>query len=148
MVTPAGTDKARLEPGQLIVADFESQELPPRASSELRVHLEVYRQHPGVRAVVHAHPPRVQALDTMGREPRCSLLLEAQALLGAVGRVRALSPGSRELAVSVAEKIGDAPVCVMARHGALAVASSMDRAILRMLLLERLAGLTLAACGR
>jgi ribulose-5-phosphate 4-epimerase/fuculose-1-phosphate aldolase len=59
--------------------------------------------------------------------------------------VAAESPGSLGLADAVAEGLAAGPGCVLHRHGALTVGSAMERALRRMLLLERLARLTAVA---
>jgi L-fuculose-phosphate aldolase len=143
-VTPSGCDKARLSARSVILMRDGDGPAPSNASSELRLHLEIYRTNPEIRAVVHAHPPRVQELAALGRVPDCALLLEAELLIGCVCRVAGLPPGSRELAGAVARGLEGGTVCVMERHGAITAASTMDMAVLRMLLLERLAGLSLA----
>ena len=65
LVTPTGFSKGYLNADQLLVVDLDgnkvganlgaARELQP--SSEIRLHLECYRQRPDVRAVIHAHPP-------------------------------------------------------------------------------------------
>lgn len=147
LVTPSGSDKGKLSASDLVTTNGDRSGVCERASTELRVHLEIYRHCPGVNAVVHAHPSQVLALSAVGAIPDCSLLLEADALVAKICRVRGLRPGSQELALAVAGGVEEATVCVMEQHGAIAVADSMKLALLRMLLLERLAGLSLGACS-
>ena len=59
LATPSGACKGFLAPGDLVVTDLGGQPLSGqgRPSSELRMHLRIYRLRDDVRAVVHAHPP-------------------------------------------------------------------------------------------
>lgn len=147
LITPRGRDKGRLEPADLVVVPAGPGMAPASASSESRIHAAVYRRRPEVLAVVHAHPPAVQALSHRGRAPDTGLLTEGAELLGSVSWVAALPPGSAELAEATAQALARCPACVLAGHGAVTVGTSMDQALRRMLLLERLAALTSAAEG-
>lgn len=142
LITPRGCDKGRLEPADLVMVSWQQPSIPPRASSETRIHSAVYRLRPEVVAVTHAHPPAIQALARDGRAPDCSLLTEGGDLLGTVGWVPALPPGSVELAEATAHALARSPACVLAQHGAVTVGGSVDQATRRMLLLERLAELS------
>ncbi|HOC42572.1 MAG TPA: class II aldolase/adducin family protein [Thermoanaerobaculales bacterium] len=144
LITPRGRDKGRLEPADLVVVRWWPAAMPQEASSETRIHDAVYRLRSEVEAVVHAHPPSVQALSHRGRVPDCSLLTEGSLLLGTVAWVATLPPGSGELAEAAAHALARAPACVLAQHGAVTVGGTVDQATRRMLLLERLAALTLA----
>lgn len=142
LVTPRGRDKGRLEPADLVVVGVGPEVAPAEASTESRIHAAIYRRRPEVRAVAHAHPPAVQALSHRGRVPDCGLLSEAGEMLGAVAWVPPLRPGSVELAEASADALARCPACVLAEHGAVTVGSTVEQAVRRMLLLERLAALT------
>ncbi len=145
LITPAGADKGRLRAVELVTVPVGDELAPHAASMEATLHRELYDRHPSVMAVVHAHPPGVQALAGRGIVPDLSLLLEAGPILGGVAQVGPLSPGSRELAMTVARACAGATACVLERHGAVAIGPTVKLAVLRMLLLERLAQLTLEA---
>ena len=59
LTTPKSVSKGFMTPEMMCVVDHEGQKLAGERdpSSELLMHLEVYRQRPDIRAVVHAHPP-------------------------------------------------------------------------------------------
>lgn len=148
LITPAGLDKGRLDPRDMVVVPFDWTRVPSRASSESKLHISIYQRFSAVAAIVHAHPPQVQALDGTDRVPDCRLLTEGQQLLGRVAWVHSLEPGSDALAYEVATALEHAPACILDRHGAVTVGSSVEQALRRMLLLERLAKLTAAATTR
>ena len=59
LITPSGVSKGRMTPDMLLVTDLEGHVLSGDRypSSEIALHLEVYRRRSDVGAVVHAHPP-------------------------------------------------------------------------------------------
>jgi len=140
LLTPTATDKGRLRAVDIVRVPV-SEAPPPSAnvSSEVRLHQAVYAARPEVGAVVHAHPPSVLARSLRGERPDWKLLLETQALLGPVAAVGPHPPGSEELAAGVATGLATAGACVLERHGAVTVGATLDEAMLRMLLLERVA---------
>src|SRR5512146_801801 len=74
LVTPSGFSKGFLDPEQLLVVDMtgakvgqnfgKARDLKP--SSEIRIHIECFRQRPDVHAVIHAHPPMTIACTLAG----------------------------------------------------------------------------------
>src|SRR3712207_9304132 len=62
LATPTMTSKGRMTEDSLAVTDMDGRALNDRrASSELAMHLLIYRERPDVRAVCHAHPPHGSA---------------------------------------------------------------------------------------
>ncbi|HJY34048.1 MAG TPA: class II aldolase/adducin family protein, partial [Vicinamibacterales bacterium] len=59
LTTPKNVSKGYMTPDMMVVVDIDGKKVAGDrdASSELLMHLEVYRQRPDVNAVVHAHPP-------------------------------------------------------------------------------------------
>jgi len=140
LLTPSATDKGRLRAVDVVrVAVSEAPPPSANVSSEVRLHQAVYAARPEVGAVVHAHPPALLALSLRGDRPDWKLLLETQALLGPVAAVGPHPPGSEALAAGVATGLATAGACVLERHGAVTVGATLDEAMLRMQLLERVA---------
>ena len=67
LMTPSGVCKGFMAPEMMCITDLEGRKLAGdrEPSSEMQMHLEVYRQRPDARAVVHAHPPIAT------RRPKC-----------------------------------------------------------------------------
>lgn len=150
LVTPRGVPKGRLACSSLVRVTLDGQ-LSPAASSEVAMHVEVYRRVVGIGAIVHAHPPAVLALTLAwpaDPAPDASLLAEGEAVLAAVGVIPPLAPGSQELAAAAAATLAGTPVAVMLHHGAVAAAQTPQQALERMELLELLARVELIRRGR
>ena len=59
LITPTGISKGMMQPQDLVVVDIEGHKLAGRrsVSSEIAMHLLIYKMRPDINAVVHAHPP-------------------------------------------------------------------------------------------
>jgi L-fuculose-phosphate aldolase len=142
LVTPTMTDKAKLEPDELMEVEINSHRVPEGASTEVGLHRAIYVQFPSVHSVVHAHPAKVLALAEEGLAPDASLLPDGGSILDRVSWIDDFPPGSRSLAQEVALGIAKAPALVIAAHGAVTIGATVDQAVLRMIRLERLALMT------
>jgi L-fuculose-phosphate aldolase len=106
------------------------------------MHIEIYRVRPDVEAVVHAHPPRVLALARDGRLPDISSFGSEGCRFGEIIEVAYFEEGSRALAAATAAALREAPACVLMHHGAVTVGGTVERALERMVRLERAAART------
>jgi L-fuculose-phosphate aldolase len=142
LVTPAGSNLGRLDPEELVEVSLDAPEIPVRATSEVQLHLELYRRRPEVWAVVHAHPSRLLRLDAAGGLPRSRIIEDRGRLLGKIVSADYFEEGSPALAAATADALARANACVLCGHGAVTVGSSLMQAYVRMLDLERAASLT------
>ena len=139
LLTPTGGLTGRLTGADLVEVGIDGAGVSPRASSEFRMHLEIYRRRPDVGAIAHAHPPTVLRLAALGRLPDPSALDQDERIFGRVIEVDYAEEGSRELATSVGAALDDAVACVLREHGAVTVGDTVETALRRMLWLERCA---------
>lgn len=136
LVTPRSRPKGYLQAWELVRAPL-SGPLPPEASSEARLHQAILRTHPGVAAVVHAHPPCVLRQLRVGTALDPKGLKEAAELRLAV--LPDVPPGSPELAEAAAAAVVRAEVLLLPGHGAVAVGASVSEALWRLETVELLA---------
>jgi L-fuculose-phosphate aldolase len=104
-------------------------------SSEYKAHLAVYMTRPDVGAIVHTHSTYASVAAYL-QLPLLKINPETNEIVGNVGRVRALAPGSQELAVAIAKTLGSNYAVLMERHGALTVGINMREAVNRAFYLE------------
>ena len=110
-------------------------------SSEALMHLAAYEARPDVRAVAHTHSPFVLVFAAL-EKPIPPLVLEAAHLHceGGTVPVAPFAPqGTAALADSVREPLQKGDALILARHGALAVGSSPEDALLKAAYIEELA---------
>jgi len=139
LVTPSGTNKGFLRPADLLVVDLSGKRVrgPGRPSTELGMHLAAYAARPDVGAVVHAHPLTAVAFTVAGLPPPDDLLPEAVLVLGPIGVASFATPGTDEVAASLAHLWRAHRVFLLERHGALALGEDLFQACDRMETLER-----------
>jgi L-fuculose-phosphate aldolase len=142
LVTSTGSDLGRLEPTDLVEVNLEASAVPPRATSEVHLHLEIYRRRADVLAIVHAHPPLLLRLDANGGLPRSRIVEDRGRMLGRVVSAAHFKEGSLALAEAAASALARSNACVLCGHGAVTLGSSLMRAFVRMLDFERAASLT------
>jgi len=117
----------------------------PAASSELALHLAIYRARPDVTAVVHLHPQTVLLLDAIDEEIRLATTDHVY-YLRRIARTPFALPGSAAVAGLAAAAASDGANCViLGHHGCSVFADSVDLALKRALYLEEAARLTYAA---
>jgi len=142
LITLSGADKGALSARDLISVEIGGNTIPQGASSETRMHREIYRRYPGVGAIVHAHPTAILRLASQNQTPAVWATELGRIELGTVGWTGFYPPGSPALAEAVAVALAGAAACILDQHGAVSVGESVERALRRMLLLEHHAALT------
>jgi len=146
LVTPSGVCKGYLRPRDLVETDLDGRATDgTRATSEILMHVAVYRARPDVGAVVHAHPPVATGFAVAGIALDRPVLAEPVVTLGPVPVVPFGTPSSADLARRVEQAIVSAQALLLANHGALAVGETLWRAWERMETLEQYARIALAA---
>lgn len=146
VITATGSAKGHLTPNDLAVIDLHTGEAlsSARASSELAVHLEVYRNQPRARAIVHTHPPRLIALSLRATGSLIDLpLFEGQVFARKLTRVPALQPGTPDLGLIVGHASREHEAVFMDNHGLVCWGETMTQALGLSEELESLAGIAL-----
>ena len=150
LVTPSGLSKGFLSEGDLVAIGLDGGQAPAggragRTSSEILMHLEVYRQRPEVRAVVHAHPPLATAFSIAGVSLARCVLPEVIVTLGAIPTTDYATPGTPEVSESIRQALRGYDAIVMAHHGSLTVGKTLWEAYLLLEKVEQTAQITLVA---
>jgi L-fuculose-phosphate aldolase len=147
LTTPSGACKGLLSTGDLVVVDPAGRPLagPARPSSELLVHLEIYRRRPDVGAVVHAHPPTATGFAIAGIALDECVVPEVIATLGLVPIVPYGTPSTSELPERIAPYVATHDALLLANHGAVTYGPTLARAIDTMESLEQAARSLLVA---
>lgn len=147
LVTPRGLLKAELEPGDMVEVDLTGRHLHGcrQATSELDLHLRVYRRRPDCGAVVHAHPPVATAFAVAGEPIPEDVLPEITLLMGGVPVVPYATAGTPALGDAVEPHLAAHEALLLASHGALTWGADLAQARIRMESLEHGARILLAA---
>ncbi len=139
LITPTTINKGDLTPEHLLVVDGQGKVLSGtmRPTSELKMHLAVYRQRPDVGAVVHAHPPAATGFAACRiRLDQDVILPEVVFNLGRIGFAEYGTPTTEEIPKAVEKEIPHCEALLLANHGAITVAEEVLTAYYRMEVLE------------
>jgi L-fuculose-phosphate aldolase len=147
LVTPSGLIKANLVPADMVEVDPAGRRVRGRRkpTSELDLHLRILRHRPDVGAVVHAHPPVATGFSVAGAGLDRFVLPELVVLVGPVPLVPFGTPGTPELGDRVEPYLDEHDALLLANHGAVTMASTIEAAWIRMESLEHAARILLVA---
>jgi L-fuculose-phosphate aldolase len=125
----------------MVIVDLDGKKIRGvrDASSELLMHLEVYRNRPDVRAVVHAHPPTATGFAVAGIPLDRAVLAEVVTTLGSIPIAEYGTPSTPELPAAV-RKYQGAMVCP---PGALTIGGDVYGAYYKMETIEHFAKISL-----
>ncbi|HWR43978.1 class II aldolase/adducin family protein [Sporomusa sp.] len=146
ITTPTGVSKGFMTPEMMIKVDMEGNILVAndrwRPSSELKMHLRVYKDRPDVEAVVHAHPPYATTFAIARIPLNKPLIAEAIVALGCVPVAEYGTPSTNEIPEAVAGYLEQFDAVLLANHGALAWGADLVNAYHKLESVEFYAKLT------
>ena len=112
-------------------------------SSEIAMHLLIYRLRPDVGAVVHAHPPTATGYAAAGIALDSALCSEIIVTLGSVPLASYETPGTQELAEALSPLIAEHDAILMANHGVVTCGADLLTAYMNMETVEHFAKIAL-----
>ena len=147
LVTPTGISKFLLRSADMVIVDLQGRHLDGyrKVTSEVSMHLAVYRHRDDVKAVIHSHPPIATAFACVGRGLEEILCQEAVMTLGVVPLAKYATTGTEEVAASLAPFIPDHDAILMANHGAVTYGKTLLGAFQKMEIVEHLANIEFVA---
>jgi len=146
LATPTMTCKGRMTEDLIAITDLDGRSLNnQRASSELAMHLLIYRERPDVKAVCHAHPPHGTAFAVAGLAIDQPILSEVILTLGCVPLAEYGTPSTDELSDAMRPLVKHHNALLMANHGAVAYGSDLWQAFDRLETLEHTAKIAILA---
>jgi L-fuculose-phosphate aldolase len=147
LATPTGVSKGMMDPGDLIICDADGHKLTGdrEITSEMAMHLTIYRLRPDMHSVVHAHPPVATGFAAAGRALNVGLLPEVIIKLGSVPLADYGLPGTPALTEGMLPYIPKYEALLMANHGAVSYGEDLMQAYFRMEMVEHFARITLVA---
>lgn len=145
--TPTGVSKGYMTPDMLIKVDMQGNVIDGKLkpSSELKMHLRVYKERPDVQAVVHAHPPTATGFAIAGIPLDKYTMPEAVISLGTVPLTEYGTPSTEEIPNAISGALQDHDAVLLENHGALTVGNSLLNAYFKMETLEFFAKISLIA---
>ncbi len=145
LCTPTLMSKGLMEPEDLVVVDGHGSKVEGwrEASSEMAMHLLIYRMRRDIRAVVHAHPPTATGFAASGMALDRPLVSEIVVTLGSVPLASYQPPGTPELAEVLAPLVAGHDAILMANHGVVTYGEDLLHAYMNMETVEHYAKIAL-----
>src|SRR5664279_5172074 len=145
LCTPTLMSKGLMEANDLVIVDQQGRKVSGSrdVSSEIAMHLFIYRKRPDVGAVVHAHPPTATGYAAAGIALDSALCSEIIVTLGSVPLANYETPGTPELAEALAPLVAEHDAILMANHGVVTCGEDLLTAYMNMETVEHYAKIAL-----
>ena len=133
LCTPTMVSKGFMKPEDICKVDYEGKQLAGtrKRTSEVLLHLIVYKNRPDVQSVVHCHPPHATAFAVAHEPiPKC-VLPEVEVFLGEIPIAKYATPGDQRLPNSILPYVKDCNTVLLANHGAVAWGADLEWAYFR-----------------
>ena len=129
--TPTGVSKGFMTENMLVrlTPEGEILEGSRKVSSEIAMHLAIYRKNPELGGVVHAHSPAATAFATQGRDFDMAVSLETAVQLGVIPCAPYAVTGSKKLAENAASYCEEFNGCFLEHHGAVTWGADVTQAL-------------------
>lgn len=147
LCTPTGVSKGFLTEDMLAICDMNGKQVSGqlKISSEIGMHLEVYRMRPDIHSVVHAHPPAATGFAVAGIDLTQCVLPEVVIALGGIPLAQYGTPGGPDLFEPMRPLVKDYDAVLMANHGVVTFGRSIMEAHFKMETVEHFAKIALVA---
>ncbi len=147
LCTCTGVSKGMMTAEDVIVCDAEGNKIAGvrERTTEIGMHLTIYRMRPDVCAVVHAHPPVATGFAVAGRPLNLALLPEVIVSLGCVPLAEYGLPGTPALAEGMLPYIPNYDAILLGNHGSVCYGEDVYKALFKMETVEHFARITLVA---
>lgn len=147
LATPTGVSKGFMTPDMIVTVNMDGKVISGnwRPSSELKMHLAVYRAREDVKAVVHAHPPYATAFAVAGFALEKPIIPEVVISLGWVPLTQYGTPSTEEIPEAILPYLPCHDAFLLQNHGALTVGTDVYNAHYKMETLEMGAKISLLA---
>jgi L-fuculose-phosphate aldolase len=145
LVTPTCVSKGNMRAADMVVVDMEGQRVSGRrnVTSEIGMHLLIYRMRSDIQAIVHAHPPTATGFAAAGIALTQPLVCEVVMGLGCIPLARYGTPGTSELARTLEPFVPHYDAILMSNHGVVAYGDTLERAYMKMETVEHFAQIAL-----
>lgn len=130
MITPTGLAKGELSPDDLVIVDENGKKLQGTrtASTEIAMHLGVYRVRPDIKACVHSHPVFATAFAVAGIELEVDILPEVVLFVGPIPLTDYAPPGTDSVPKSLEPHLEKSNAFLLRNHGLLTIGRTLDEA--------------------
>jgi len=147
LCTPTGISKGNLKPEDICTVDLEGKQVAGKRkrTSEILLHLAIYKARPDVKAVVHSHPPHATAFAIANVELPTCIHPEAEVFLGAVRTAKYVTPGDTRLGESILPYVKDSNAILLQNHGSVTFDKDLEGAYYKLEIVDAYARILILA---
>src|SRR6202043_3546079 len=145
LVTSTCVSKGSMRPTDMVIVDMEGQRVAGHrnVTSEIGMHLLIYRLRPDVQAICHAHPPTATGFAAAGIALTEPLVCEVVMGLGCIPLARYGTPGTSELAQTLEPYVPHYDAILMSNHGVVTYGDTVEHAYMKMETVQHFAQIAL-----
>ncbi len=138
-ITPSGRPYDLLEEEDIVIVNSNGIKLAGSGipSSELFLHLAIYKKYPTFNAIIHTHSIYASACAAMHKQIPPLLEDTAQISGGSIKVAKYALAGTKELAENAVEAMGMSNAVLLANHGAVSCGKSLDEALIVAEIVEK-----------
>ncbi|KAJ5073393.1 fuculose phosphate aldolase [Anaeramoeba ignava] len=146
-ITPTHNDYSTIQQNDIVHVDFNGKLLSDsrKPSSELPLHLGIYKSRPKVNCIIHTHSPFASMLAVSGMDLPCIIEEMALFLGSGVKCSKFASAGSTELPKEALKAMGNINSCILKNHGVLVAYKDTKYAVKAALLIEKMSKIYIGA---
>ena len=145
LITTSGSSNGYLKNSDIVYCDFEGMSLEKnkKPSSEKFLHIEIYKQRPDINYVIHVHAPYLSSFASAGKDLTAPIMAENVFYFGGIPLAEYALPSTRELVDNTIKFFDKYDAVLMANHGFVIGAKTIDEAYQKLDLAESYAQVVL-----
>src|SRR3954462_5688034 len=145
--TPTGISKGNLKPDDICTVDMNAKQVAGtrKRTSEILLHLAIYKARPDVKAVIHSHPPHATAFAVAGLDLPTCIHPEAEGFLGTVKTAKYVTPGDKRLGESILPYVKDSNTILLQSHGVVCFSADLEQSYYQLEIVDAYARILLLA---
>jgi L-fuculose-phosphate aldolase len=145
LITASGSSNGYLKKDQIVYTDFNgnSLEKAKKPSSEKFLHIEIYKKRADINYIIHVHPPFLSAFASSGKNLMAPIMAENVFYFGGIPLAQYALPSTMDLVYNTAKYFDNYDAVLMANHGFIVGAKTLEDAYLKLELAESYAQVVL-----
>ena len=139
LATPTLVSKGFMKPNDLVKIDMEGNQLEGKlkVTSEIKMHLAIYKERQDFKAIVHAHPPHAMAYAITDEPLPMCILPEVEICIGYIPITTYGTPGTQELPETISPFIRNHSVLILSNHGVVTADNDILQAYHKMEMIDQ-----------
>lgn len=145
LITASGSSNGYLTPKNIVYSDFNGNSLEKgkKPSSEKFLHIEVYKKRADINYIIHVHAPYLSSFASAGKDLMAPIMAENVFYFGGIPLAEYALPSTMELVENTAKFFDEYDAVLMANHGFIVGAKTIEDAYLKLELAESYAQVVL-----